>query len=135
MVLAFPSEILALSLHTGFYENFESLILSMRLSRPYIPLFLAMLLHKTFLNVTGAVLKICMQLDLHSSVFFLVFIPLVVTRPCVCKRALGIKKKKINRGTRSWRFPVVHNFFILCSCVHLSYLNISVIKVLPHGIS
>lgn len=87
-MLALTSEILALSLQAGFYENFESLAFSMRLSRSYI-------LHKTFLNVTGTVLKIRMQLYLHSMIFFLVYIPLVVTRPCVCKRALGIKKKKM----------------------------------------
>jgi len=92
-VLALTSEILARSLHTGFYEDVGSLALAMRLSRPHIPVFLAMLLHKTFLNVTGSVLKFHMQLDLHSVIFFLVYIPLVVTRPCVCKRALAIKKE------------------------------------------
>lgn len=91
-MLALTSEILALPLDAGFYVNCESLVFSMRLSRPYIPMFLAMLLHKTFLNVTGTVLKIRMQLDLHSVIFFIVYIPVVVTRPCVCKRALGIKK-------------------------------------------
>lgn len=75
---------------------FESLILSMRLSRPYN-------LHKTFLNVTRTVLKILMQLDLYS-IFFIVYIALVFSRPCVCKRALGMKKKtkpKPNGGTKS----------------------------------
>lgn len=43
-------------------------------------MFLAMLLPKTFLNVTGAILKVCMHLDLHSMIFFLVYFPLVVTR-------------------------------------------------------
>lgn len=72
--------------------------------------------------------------DLRCLIFFLVYIPLLATGPCICNRTLGIKTEIKQRRQGRGFSSLMHNSFILYSCLHLSYLKIRMINVLPPGI-
>lgn len=108
----------------GFHENFKGWVHSVRLSRPIHRHVICCAPSRDVLERHWNCCKDAYAAGLHCLMFFLVYIPLLVTGPCVCNRALWIKTEVKQRRQERGFSSIVHNSFILYSRLHLILKNL-----------